>query len=114
MQPYRFDDVRVKGAILDISVNGKKVTEAKLGLDKSGGLVWERFGDMKRASNKNLDQADKYIGGLMDNQKIMEQAKTQVTQAMGDFKRILSGQNSSKNSVGLAERGMEKFSKMLE
>ncbi|UFH67264.1 RHS repeat domain-containing protein [Morganella morganii] len=114
MQPYRFDDVRVKGPHLDISVDGRKITEAKLGLDKSGNLVWERFGDMKGASNKSLNQADKYIGDLMGNQKIMGQAKTQITQTMDDFKRILSDPSSSKNSIGLAERGIDKFSKMLE
>ncbi len=113
MQPYRFDDVRVKGPHLDISVDGRKITEAKLGLDKSGNLIWERFGDMKGISNKSLNQADKYIGDLMSNQKIMGQAKTQVTQTIDDFKRILSDPSSSKNSIGLAERGMDKFSKML-
>ncbi|MDQ5992300.1 hypothetical protein, partial [Providencia stuartii] len=87
---------------------------AKLGLDKSGNLVWERFGNMKGASNKSLNQADKYIGDLMGNQKIMGQAKTQITQTMNDFKRILSDPSSSKNSIGLAERGIDKFSKMLE
>ncbi|MDP9530914.1 hypothetical protein, partial [Pseudomonas protegens] len=114
MQPYRFDDVRVKGPHLDISINGKKVTEAKLGLDKYGNLTWERFGDMKSSSNKSLDQADKYIKALPKNQKIMEQAKTQITQTLEDFKRILSDPSSSKNSIGLAERGMDKFSKILE
>ncbi|WP_072152261.1 hypothetical protein [Providencia stuartii] len=114
MQPYQFDDVRVKGPHLDISVDGRKITEAKLGLDKSGNLVWERFGNMKGASNKSLNQADKYIGDLMGNQKIMGQAKTQITQTMNDFKRILSDPSSSKNSIGLAERGIDKFSKMLE
>ncbi len=87
MQPYRFDDVRVKGPHLDISVNGRKITEAKLGVDKSGNLIWERFGDMKGVSNKSLNQADKYIRSLMENKKIMEQAKIQVTQTMDDFKK---------------------------
>ncbi|MFF1030178.1 hypothetical protein ACFYLK_17145, partial [Proteus mirabilis] len=114
MQPYRFDDVRVKGPHLDISVNGRKITEAKLGVDKSGNLIWERFGDMKGVSNKSLNQADKYIRSLMENKKIMEQAKIQVTQTMDDFKKILSDSSSSKNSIGLAERGMDKFSRMLE
>jgi len=114
MQPYRFDDVRVKGSHLDISVDGRKITEAKLGLDRSGNLVWERFGDMKGASTKSLNQADKYIRDLMNDKKIMGQAKTQVTQTIGDFKRILNDPSSSKNSIGLAERGMNKFSKMLE
>ncbi|HGM9749446.1 RHS repeat-associated core domain-containing protein [Proteus mirabilis] len=87
MQPYRFDDVRVKGPHLDISVNGRKITEAKLGFDKSGNLIWECCDNIKGTSNKSLNQADKYIRSLMENKKIMEQAKIQVTQTMDDFKK---------------------------
>ncbi|MCL8583155.1 hypothetical protein NAB33_02140 [Proteus mirabilis] len=87
MQPYRFDDVRVKGPHLDISVNGRKITEAKLGFDKSGNLIWECCDNIKGTSNKSLNQADKYIRNLMENKKIMEQAKIQVTQTMDDFKK---------------------------
>jgi RHS repeat-associated protein len=114
MQPYRFDDVRVKGPHLDISINGRKITEAKLGLDKAGDLVWERFGDMKGVSKKSISQANKHIEGLINDKKIMGQTKTQISHTIEDFKKILNDPNSNKRSIELAERGMVKFSKMLE
>ncbi|PIT50840.1 hypothetical protein BHC44_11870 [Snodgrassella alvi] len=114
MQPYRFDDVRVKGPHLDISINGRKITEAKLGLDKAGDLIWERFGDMKGVSKKSINQANKHIEGLINDKKIMGQTKTQISHTIEDFKKILNDPNSNKKSIELAERGMVKFSKMLE
>jgi hypothetical protein len=50
MQPCHFDNVRIKRFYLDISINGRKTTEAKLGLDKADNLIWERFSNMKGIS----------------------------------------------------------------
>ena len=114
MQPYRFDDVKVKGPHMNIYIGNRKIAEAKLNLDNSGNLVWERFGVMKGASKKSISQVDKYIEGLMGDTKIMGQAKAQLSNALKDFKNILNDPKSGKNLAGLAERGMDKFSKMLE
>ena len=69
---------------------------------------------MKGASKKSISQVDKYIEGLMGDTKIMGQAKAQLSNALKDFKNILNDPKSGKNLAGLAERGMDKFSKMLE
>ena len=114
MQPYRFDDVKVKGPHMNIHIDNRKIAEAKLDLDNSGNLVWERFGVMKGASKKSISQVDKYMEGLMGDTKIMGQAKAQLSNALKDFKNILNDTKSGKNLTGLAERGMDKFSKMLE
>jgi hypothetical protein len=44
----------------------------------------------------------------------MGQTKTQISHTIEDFKKILNDPNSNKKSIELAERGMVKFSKMLE
>jgi hypothetical protein len=69
MQPCHFDNVKIKRFHLDISINGRKTTEAKLGLDKTDNLIWERFSNMKGISKKTITQANKHIDGLIDNQK---------------------------------------------
>ncbi|MGE9659036.1 hypothetical protein ACQP6C_11150 [Snodgrassella alvi] len=50
----------------------------------------------------------------MSDTKIMGQAKAQLSSALKDFKNVLNDPKSSKNLAELAERGMDKFSKMLE
>ena len=113
-QPYRFSDVKVKGPHMNIFIDKRKIAEAKLDLDNSGNLVWKRFGVMKGTSKKSISQVDKYIEGLMSDTKIMGQAKAQLSSALKDFKNVLNDPKSSKNLAELAERGMDKFSKMLE
>jgi hypothetical protein len=114
MQPCHFDNVRIKRFYLDISINGRKTTEAKLGLDKADNLIWERFSNMKGISKKSITQANKHIDGLINNKKIMGKTKTQVSHAIEEFKKILNDSNSNKKSIELDERGVVKFSKMQE
>ncbi len=112
MQPYRYGDVRVKGPHGDVlNRSGLKVTEACLDLvdDK---LVWKRFGDMGKATPKDLKEADKLIRNLASDPAVMRQAENQVDQAIGDLTRDLTSKN--KNTREMAERLLPKFERMKE
>jgi hypothetical protein len=111
MQPYRFDDVRVKGPHADVKVNGKKVIEAKLGLNGDK-LEWTPFGRMKNASDKAIAEANMNIDNLLNDTAIMNQARGQVQNAIKDFESILKDPKSSSQLRDLASRGLEKFTKM--
>ncbi|SET59347.1 RHS repeat-associated core domain-containing protein [Thorsellia anophelis DSM 18579] len=108
MQPYR-EDVRVKGPHADIYVNNRKVAEARLGDDGK----WYRWGDLTK-DPKALKEADKVINGMSKDAKIMTEARSQTKQAIADFEQILTHGNPNSGSYQQAQRGIERFKKILE
>lgn len=110
MQPYRYSDVRVKGPHGDvISKNGYKITEGRLVIE-SESLIWKRFGDMGKATKKELKEADRLLRNLISDETVMRQARDQVDQVIEDLTRDLTHKN--KNTRELAKRQLEYFKKM--
>jgi len=108
MQPYR-EDVMVKGPHADIFVNNRKVAEARLGNDGK----WFRWGEMTQ-DRKLLKEADKVVSGMLNDKKIMAEAISQTKQALNDFEQILKNEKVASPIYQQAERGIERFGKLLE
>jgi len=108
MQPYR-EDVRVKGPHADIFINNRKVAEARLGNDGK----WFRWGEMTQ-DRKVLKEVDKVISGIASDKKIMSEAISQTKQAINDFGQILKNEKIGSPICQQAERGIERFTKLLE
>jgi len=107
MQPYR-EDVMVKGPHADIFVNNRKVAEAWFGNDGK----WFRWGEMTQ-DRKLLKEADKVVSGMLNAKKIMAGAISQTKQALNDFEQILNNEKVASPIYQQAERGIEKFGKLL-
>lgn len=108
MQPYR-DDVLVKGPHADIFVNNRKVAEARLGNDGK----WFRWGEMTQ-DRKILKEVDKAISGMAGDKKIMTEALSQTNKALDEFNQILKHNKPASPAYQQAERGIDRFSKILE
>lgn len=110
MQPYRYSDVRVKGPHGDVLNNkGLKVTEGRLVISGEN-LEWKRFGDMGKATQKDLKEADRLLRNLTSDDAVMSQARGQVDLVIKDLERDLSHKN--KKTRELAARQIEYFRKM--
>lgn len=110
MQPYRYSDVRVKGPHGDVlSRSGHKVTEGRLVISGDK-LAWLRFGDMGKATSKELKEADRLLAGLVSDPAVMRAAEGQVDQVIVDLTRDLTHKNKATRE--LAARQLDYFTRM--
>lgn len=108
LQPYR-DDVLVKGVHADILKNGRKVTEARLGV-VDGQLQWFRWGDLVK-NKTTLKEADKAIAKMLDDAPTMTAARDQVRHAIGELQSNL--RHGTKNQKDFATRNLPAFQETL-
>lgn len=93
----------------DILKNGRKVTEARLGV-VDGQLRWFRWGDLVK-NKKTLKEADRAIAGMLDDVPTMTASRDQVRHAIEEMQYNL--RHGTKNQKDFASRNLPSFEETL-